>query len=98
MGPTLELQKTHNLDAPDVFKTVLNRRGDATNHHKHAPVPTILRPVAGITFEMSKIVNLYVIYVPIVNKILAHVIWKSFSFNFIQIKNRPNISGIQVVE
>ncbi len=33
----------------------------------------------------------------IVNKILAHVFWKSFSFHFIQIKKRPNISGIRVV-
>ncbi len=33
----------------------------------------------------------------IVNKILAHVIWKSFSFHFIQIKKRPNVSGIRVV-
>ncbi len=32
------------------------------------------------------------------NKILAHVICKSFSFNFIQIKKIcPNISGIRVV-
>ncbi len=33
----------------------------------------------------------------IINKILAHMIRKSFSFNLIQIKKRPNISGIRVV-
>ncbi len=30
----------------------------------------------------------------IVNKILAHVLWKYFSFHFIQIKKKSNISGM----
>ncbi len=38
----------------------------------------------------------YVLYVLFVNKILAHVIWKSYSFHFIQFKKLPNISGIRV--
>ncbi len=59
-----------------------------------APVPTILRPVAGITFEMSSfcaynfnISQFKHLCYPctIVNKILAHVIWRSLNLNFIQI-------------
>ncbi len=60
--------------------------------HFVAPVQKFLNPVAGIKFEWIKVdksvkflsLNIYVIYV-FVNKILAHVIWKSFSFHFIQI-------------
>ncbi len=64
----------------------------------------ILRPVAGIKFEMSsfcaynckiaqfKHLLCYLSF--IVNKILAHVIWKSFYSN---VKKRANISGIRVV-
>ncbi len=53
------------------------------HHGKHAPVPTILRPVVGIKFEMSsvcayncKISQFEHLCYPcsIVNKILAHVI------------------------
>ncbi len=64
------------------------------HHGKHTPVPTILRPVAGITFEMSSFCALnckvsqfkHLLYLcSIVNKILAHVILNSFSFHFIQI-------------
>ncbi len=47
--PTPKLQKLIT-SMPRCLQTVLKRRG---NHGKHAPVPTILRPVAGITFEMS---------------------------------------------
>ncbi len=71
----------------DCFKVV--------HHGKHAPVPSILRPVAGIKFEMSSFCaynckmshfkHLLCYLCSIVNKILAHVIWKSFSFHFIQI-------------
>ncbi len=42
--------ETHNLDAQtssNCFKK------EMLHHGKHAPVPTILRPVAGIKFEMS---------------------------------------------
>ncbi len=60
-----------------------------------APVPTFLRPVAGIKFEISSLSG-YIFFLfqfkhllcslsSIVNKILAHVIRKSFSFHFIQI-------------
>jgi len=45
---TPELQKLI-ISMPRRLHTVLKRRGDG----KHAPVPTILRPVAGIKFEMS---------------------------------------------
>ncbi len=64
------------------------------HHGKHAPVPTILRPVAGIKFEILCI-TFFTIYqfkhllhylCSIVNKIWAHVIWKSFSFHIIKIK------------
>ncbi len=71
---------------PRRLQTVLKRRGDAT-HGKHAPVPTILRPVAGIKFEMSSFCaytytisqfkHLLRYLCSIVNKILAHVIWNS---------------------
>ncbi len=54
------------------------------HHGKHAPVPTILRPVAGIKFEMSSFCalnftisqskHLLCYLCSIVNKILAHVI------------------------
>ncbi len=47
------------------------------HHSKHAPVPTILRPVVGIKFEMSSFcLNIYLC--SIVNKILAHVILQFF--------------------
>ncbi len=49
--PTPKLQKLIT-SMPRHLQTVLKRRGDAT-HGKHAPVPTILRPLAGIKFEMS---------------------------------------------
>ncbi len=53
------------------------------HHGKHAPVPTILRPVAGIDFEMSSLCayncKMYefkhlLCYLCPMNKILAHVI------------------------
>ncbi len=60
------------------------------HHGKHAPFATILRPVAGIKFEMnsfyaynftiSKFKHLLCYICSIVNKILTHMIWKSFSF------------------
>ncbi len=59
-----------------------------------APVSTILRPEAGIKLEMSSFggykcnisqsLNLCNIIYSIVNKTLAHVTWKFFSFHFIQ--------------
>ncbi len=54
------------------------------HHGKHAPVPTILRPVAGIKFEMnlfcalnckvSQCKHLLCYLCSIVDEILAHVI------------------------
>ncbi len=57
--PEPKLQK-FITSMPRRLQTVLKRRGDATpathgnhaTHGKHAPVSTILRPVAGIKFEM----------------------------------------------
>ncbi len=92
--PTPKLQKLIT-SMPRRLQTVLKEE-EMLHHGKHAPVPTILKPVAGIRFEMSsfcayncKISQFkhslcYLCY--IVNKILAHVILNSFSFHFIQIK------------
>ncbi len=57
------------------------------HHGKYAPVPTILRPVAGIKFEISQFKHLCYLC-SIVHQILSHVIWNYFSFNFIQIKKK----------
>ncbi len=53
MGPNSKTKtpETHNLDA-HVFKLFWNEE-EMLHHGKHAPVPTILRSVAGIKFEMS---------------------------------------------
>ncbi len=76
------------------------------HHGNHAPVPTILKPVAGIKFEMSsfcakklRFLSLNICYVlcSIVNKILAHVIESLLVFILFKFKKRPNISGIRVV-
>ncbi len=53
------------------------------HHGKHAPVPTILRPVQ-IWNELILFKHLLCYLCS--TKILAYVIWNSFSFNFIQIK------------
>ncbi len=68
MGPNSNTKttETHNLDAQTFSNCFENE--EMLHHGKHAPVPTILRSVAGIKFEM--ICNLC----SIVNKILAHVI------------------------
>ncbi len=49
MGPnsTLELQKLITI-----FK-LFWKEEEMLHHGKHAPIPVILRPVAGIKFEMS---------------------------------------------
>ncbi len=49
--PTPKIQKLIT-SMPRCLQAVLKRRGDATLG-KHALAPTILRPVAGIKFEMS---------------------------------------------
>ncbi len=49
--PTPKLQKLIT-SMPRRLQTVLKRRGDTLHHGKHAPVPTILKPVAAIKFEM----------------------------------------------
>ncbi len=43
---------TYEKWTPDVFK-LFWKEEEMLHHGKHAPVPTILRPVAGIKFEMS---------------------------------------------
>ncbi len=66
MGPN------SNTKTPEIQVFKLSWKEEEILHHgKHAPVPTILRPVAGIQFEMSsfqivKFISLnicYVIYV-----------------------------------
>ncbi len=49
--PTPKLQRLIT-SMPDVFK-LFWKEEKMLHHGKHAPVPTILRPVAGIKFEMS---------------------------------------------
>ncbi len=78
MGPNSNTKtpETHNLDA--------QTSSNMLHNGKHAPVPTILRPVAGIKFEMSSFCaqnckisqfkHLLCHLCSIVNKILAHVI------------------------
>ncbi len=65
------------------------------HHGKHVPVPPILKSVTGIKFESSFFLFIFYFFLSLnmccylcstVNKILAHVISKSFSFHFIQIK------------
>ncbi len=78
------------------------------HHGKHAPVPNILRPLAGIKFEMSSFCaynfkisqykHLLCYLCAIVNKILAHVIWNLLVFILFKFKKRPNIAGIRVVD
>ncbi len=49
--PTPKLQKLIT-SMPDIFK-LFWKEEETLHHGKHAPFPTILRPVAGIKFEMS---------------------------------------------
>ncbi len=104
--PTPKLQKLIT-SMPRRLQTVLKRRGDATHHGKHAPVPTILRPVAGIKFEMSSFCaynckisqfkHCYVLYVLLWIK--YWLVWFEILLVFIlfKFKKHPNISGIRVV-
>ncbi len=54
MGPNSNTKtpETHKTRCPDIFKLCWKEE-EMLYHGKHAPVPTILRPVAGIKFEMS---------------------------------------------
>ncbi len=54
MGPNSNAKtpESHNFDA-QMLKNCFEKRRCYTMVNKHAPVPTILRPVAGIKFEMS---------------------------------------------
>ena len=63
--------------------------------HLFGPCQLFLRPVAGIKFEMSSLVDksakfsslkLVMLSMFCCDKILGHVIWKSFSFHFMKIK------------
>ncbi len=84
--------ETHNLDAQTSSNCFEKKRRCYTMINMP---PTILRPVAGIKFEMSSfcaynckishIKHLLCSLWSIVLKILAHVIWNSFSFHFITI-------------
>ncbi len=49
--PTPKLQKLIT-SMPNIFQLFWKER-EMLHYGKHAPVPTILRPVAGIKFEMS---------------------------------------------
>ncbi len=91
--PRTKTPETHNH--PDVFK-LFWKEEEMLHHGKHAPVPAILRPAAGIKFEMSSFCAYnctisqfkhFLLYLcSIVNKILAHVIWNSFSFILFKFK------------
>ncbi len=83
MGPnsTTQTPETHNLDAPDIFK-LFWKEEEMLHHGKHAPVPTILRPVAGIKFEMSsfcayncKISQLYIYVIYVLLRIKYWLMW-----------------------
>ncbi len=54
MGPNSNTKtpETHNLDA-QMSSKVFWKEEEMLHHGKHAPAPTILRPLAGIKFEMS---------------------------------------------
>ncbi len=77
------------------------------HHGKHAPVPSILRPVAGIKFEMSSFVHkilkflslniCYVLYVLLWIKYWLMWFESLLVFILFKFKKRPNISGIRVV-
>ncbi len=77
---------------PRHLQTVLKRRGDV-NDGKHAPVPTILRPVQASNFKWAH----FVIHVLLWMK--YWLMWFEIILVFILFKfeKRPNISGIQVV-
>ncbi len=91
---------------PRYLQNVL-KRSNWLHHGKHAPVPTILRPAAGITFEelilwikFEKFLSLnicYVIYV--VLWIKYWLMWFEILLVFIlfKLKKHPNISRIRVV-
>ncbi len=78
------------------------------HHGKHAPVPTILRPVAGIKFEMSSFVHKMVKFLSLnICYVLYVLLWIKYWLMWFEIllvfilfkfKKRPNISGIQVVK
>ncbi len=87
--PTPKLQKLIT-SMPRCLQTVLKRRGDATlcphpNYYETCSRYQIWNElILCITFK--KILSLNLCYLcSVVNRILAHVIWKSFSFHFIQI-------------
>ncbi len=95
-----------DLDVPDVFK--LFWKEEMLHRGKQAPDPTIVRPVAGIQFELSSFCAYnftisqfkHLCYLcSIVNKILM---WFESLLVFISPsppkKTRPDISGIWVVK
>ncbi len=54
MGPNSNTKtpETHNLDA-QTSSNCFEKEEEMLHRGKHAPVPTILRPVVGIKFEIS---------------------------------------------
>ncbi len=54
MGPNSNSKtpETHNIDA-QTSSNCFKKDEDMLHHAKHSPIPTILRPVAGIQFEMT---------------------------------------------
>ncbi len=89
-------QEWEQIPTPKLQKLITSMPRHLGKHHgKHAPVPTILRPVAGI-----KYLNIcYVIYVLLWIK--CWLIWFEILLVFIlglfKYKKCPNISGIRVV-
>ncbi len=96
--PTPKLQKLIT-SMPRCLQIVLKRRGDATHHGKHPPIPTILRPVVGIKFEMSFLsLNIcYVIHVLLWIK--YWLMWFKIILVFILFKFKicPKVSRNRVV-
>ncbi len=77
------------------------------HHGKPAPVPTILRPVAGIKFEMSNCVHKIVKFLSLnICYVIYDLLWIKYWLMWFEnllvfilfiFKKRTNISGIQVV-
>ncbi len=92
--------ETHNPDAQTSSNCCEKKRRCYTIHGTRPPIPTILRPVAGITFEMSSFCaynckvsqfkHLLCYLCSIVNKMLAYVILNYFSFHFIKKKKKTS--------
>ncbi len=104
--PTSKLQKLITSMPRCQFK-LFWKEEEMQHHGKHAPIPTIVRPVAGIKFEIrsfcAKIVKFlslnicYVIYVLLWIKYWLKWFESLLVLILFKLKKYPNISGIQVV-